>query len=411
VEGRYNDGIASKDDLQITSANIAVTAVADGIRGRDSLSIDGGTITVNAGKDGLKSSNDADPEKGLVAISAGSIQVTAREDGIQAETDVAISGGTIAISAGGGSTVSPVADVSAKGIKGTVDVSITGGTITVDSADDAVHSNGTLTIRSGTLVLASADDGLHADTALEIAGGEITITNSYEGIESARIAIADGVIRLKSRDDGLNVASGDGAAVAPGRPGQPSASASSTNRLIISGGSIVIDSETDGIDANGSIDMTGGTVIVHGPTASRDGALDYDGTFTLTGGTLIAAGSAGMAQAPSTSSTQPSVLVTFPAAQPAGTVVHIGTGSGGDLLTFAPIKAYQTLVVSTPDLEDGGGYVVHTGGSSTGTAADGLYEGGTYTAGTQSTTFTVVGAVTNAGSGGTGMGRFGGPRR
>ena len=196
--------------------------------------------------------------------------------------------------------------------------------------------------------------------------------------------------------------------------GPPNGGASSNTLLTISGGSVVVESETDGIDANGSINMTGGTVIVHGPTANHDGAIDYDGTFNLTGGTLIAAGSAGMAQVPSTSSTQPSVLITFPAALPAGTPVHIATTNGQDLLTFAPNKTFQTLVVSLPQLENGASYVVQTGGTMTGTATDGLYTAGTYTDGTQATTFTVAGIVTNAGATnvgrGPGMGRGGPPR-
>jgi hypothetical protein len=411
VDARYNDGIASKDDLELTGGTITVTSVAEGIRGRDSLDINGGTITVSAGQDGLKSSNDEDPEKGVVAITAGTVQVTAREDGIQAETNVVIDGGTVAILAGGGSATGKTADVSAKGIKGTAGVAIDGGSLTVDAADDAVHSNGSLAVGGGTLLLRSGDDGLHADASLDIAGGEITIADSNEGIESARIAISDGLIRLRSRDDGLYVASGTSGAAPNGWPGQGRAATASNDYVSISGGSVTIDSDTDGIDANGSIEMSGGTVIVHGPTASFDGALDYDGSFTITGGTLIAAGSAGMAQAPGTTSTQPSVRVTFPTSQPAGTVVHIGTASGEELLTFVPTKAYQSLVVSSPDLEIGGTYLVYTGGSSTGTITDGLYSGGTYTVGTQVTSFTVAGAVTDAGSANVGTGRGGGPRR
>jgi hypothetical protein len=48
VEGRYNDGIASRGDLDVVGGTITVTARADGIRGRDRLVIDGGIITVEA---------------------------------------------------------------------------------------------------------------------------------------------------------------------------------------------------------------------------------------------------------------------------------------------------------------------------------------------------------------------------
>ncbi|MEJ2149087.1 MAG: carbohydrate-binding domain-containing protein, partial [Chloroflexota bacterium] len=42
VEGRYNDGIASKDGLIVASGNVTVDAVDDGIRGKDYLVVRGG---------------------------------------------------------------------------------------------------------------------------------------------------------------------------------------------------------------------------------------------------------------------------------------------------------------------------------------------------------------------------------
>ncbi|MET1138571.1 dockerin type 1, partial [Bacillus subtilis] len=79
----------------------------------------------------------------------------------------------------------------------------------------------------------------------------------------------------------------------------------------------------EGLDSNGSINMTGGTVIVNGPTNSGNGALDYDGTFEISGGYLVAAGSSGMAQGTSDASTQNTIVMTFPATQKAGTLVHV----------------------------------------------------------------------------------------
>ena len=100
--------------------------------------------------------------------------------------------------------------------------------------------------------------------------------------------------------------------------------------------------------------MTGGTVIVHGAAVNMESSIDYDGAFTLTGGTLVAAGSAGMAQAPGAASTQSSVMITFPAVQPAGTLVHVAGPDGQNVLTFAPPKAFQSLVLSSPALASGG---------------------------------------------------------
>ena len=69
--------------------------------------------------------------------------------------------------------------------------------------------------------------------------------------------------------------------------------------------------------------------------------------------------------------------------QAADTMVHIETEDGDEILTFVPEKAYQSVVLSSSELSPGTTYVIYSGGSSTGTETDGLYSGGTYTAGTE----------------------------
>lgn len=156
---------------------------------------------------------------------------------------------------------------------------------------------------------------------------------------------------------------------------------------------------------------------MNGPENSGNGALDYDGNFNITGGFLVAAGASGMAQAPGEDSGQYSVSVEFAATQQAGTMVHLEDADGNTILTFAPAKSFQTVVVSAPELKDGS-YTVYTGGSSTGTAADGLYTGGTYSGGskfvafdiTSTVTWVNASGVTTGGSGMGGPGGFGGGR-
>jgi hypothetical protein len=147
--------------------------------------------------------------------------------------------------------------------------------------------------------------------------------------------------------------------------------------------------------------MTGGTALVHGPTSDWNGALDYMGSFDITGGLLAAAGSSGMAESASTSSTQYSVLLAF-SEKDAGTLFHIETSDGDDILTFRPTKRYESIVFSSPALSYGSSYTVYSGGSATGTLTDGLYSGGTYSPGTIDTdlAFTISSVVTTVGTGG-----------
>ena len=384
VVGNYNDAISTDDSLTIEGGTITVSAVDDGLRGKDALVITGGDITVGAGGDGLKSDNEDDTTLGTITISGGAFDITAAGDGIAAETMVTISGGDFTLLTGGGSGATLADDASAKGVKGLVNVLISGGTFNVDAADDAIHSNNAITIDGGDLTLATGDDAIHADLSITINDGTIDITRSVEGIESILITLNGGDIGIVSSDDGINVA-GDVAGA---------------YHLTIHGGAIAVYAGGDGIDANGSITMTGGVVLVHGPTNQGNGAIDYDGTFNISGGLLVAAGSAGMAQAPSASSTQNSVLIRFSGGQSAGTLVHIQNSAGEDVLTFAPSKSYQSLVFSSADLLMGGSYTVYLGGGSTGTVSDGLYSGGMYTPGTQYTNFTVSSSVTIIGGGG-----------
>ncbi len=410
VSANYNDGIASKDGLIIASGTITVNAVDDGIRGKDYLVVEDGNITITAGGDGLKSDNDEDATLGYIAVEAGSLNITAGGDAIAAKTDVMIADGNFTLSSGGGSSAQIAETDSAKGIKGPVAVSINGGIFTIDSADDAIHSNGSIVINGGTFSIASGDDGAHADTALEINAGTIDVTRSYEGLESAALTINGGDINVTASDDGINGAGGNdasGVVAGPGfggdrgqggGPGQDAFAASGNYSLNINGGTVVVNANGDGLDVNGSITMTGGLVIVNGPTEQMNGALDYDGTFEITGGFFVTAGSSGMAMAPSNSSSQNSVLINFTSTQAAGTVVHIQNSAGEDLLTFAPAKAYQSITFSSPQLAQGTAYTVYLGGNSTGTASDGVYQGGTYTPGSEYTTFTPASTVTQIGS-------------
>ncbi|MDF2721598.1 MAG: carbohydrate-binding protein, partial [Paenibacillus sp.] len=180
--------------------------------------------------------------------------------------------------------------------------------------------------------------------------------------------------------------------------------------LTISGGTIYADAEGDGLDSNGSIVMTGGTAIVNGPTKDGNGALDYDGTFKQSGGFLVAAGSAGMAQAPSEDSAQRAILMTFPSAMNAGILVTLTDSAGAAIATFAPAKTFRTIVFSSPSLKAGETYTISTGGTSAGSAKNGLYEGGATSGSAKVVSFTLGDKVTYVNQSGVTTGSTGGGR-
>lgn len=457
VNGNYNTGIRTKDDLVIESGTINVTSVDDGIKGKDSVIIKDGNITINAGADGIKSTNSTKETKGYVQIDGGVINITSANDGVQAETNLIINAGDVTILSGNGSEygedhteddmpgmpgdgqmpgnpptgempdmpsdgqmpgnpptgempndgqtppTAPTTDTttndstntsdtttddstttdettsdSKKGLKAGTSITINGGTFNLNCADDSIHSDGDIIINTGTFTIETGDDGIHADNNLEINDGDITITKAYEGLEASYITINDGYINITTSDDGINAANSD--------------SEESIFTLTINGGYVVVDASGDGLDTNGSIFINGGTTIVNGPEDNNNGALDYDVDCIITDGILIAAGSAGMVQTPSESSTQNTINLTV-SSQESGSLVHIESEDGEDILTFAPSKKYQSVVISTPNIETGKTYTAYTGGTSTGTSVDGLYSDGEYTPGTEIGSITITEGV------------------
>jgi hypothetical protein len=411
VQSANSKGIVSKDDLRIQDGSLTVTSAADGIKGKDSVEITGGDIKVEAAGDGIVSDNAADAGKGYILIEGGKISVTAAEDGLQGEINTLIKNGDITVKTNGGSANSSdkanwgqaqpgtqgqsqstkETTISAKAIKAGMNIVIEGGTLNLDSSDDALNSKNIMVISGGTISISAGDDGLHADSTLTINGGTLNITKAYEGIEGQTINVNGGDVDMTTSDDGFNVSGGSDSSSTNGRPGQNGFDSDSGGILTINGGNIKVNAGGDGLDSNGSIKMTAGTVTVNGPTNDGNGAIDYNGTFEITGGVLIAAGSSGMAEAPSASSTQNSVKITL-TAQSAGTAVSIKDKSGIEIASFTPAKQYASVVVSSPDIKSGSAYTVYAGGNEVGS-------------------FTVSGTVSEVTQSGASSGTTGGKKR
>lgn len=396
VSGNYNNGIRSKDDLILVSGEYTVNAKNNALKGKDSVQILDGSYTLTTEEgDGIQSNNSDEEDKGYIAIDGGTFKITSGRDGVQAETVVNIQQAEITIKTGENETSD---EESYKGIKAGNSLLIQNGTFKLTTADDSLHSDGDIAIKDGEFTLDSGDDGIHADNDLTIDGGTINVTDSNEGLEASVITINDGDIAVVASDDGLNTSDGSSSDTEEtgGQEGAPGEEQADDSLLLaINGGTLHVDAQGDGLDSNGNIEMTGGTVTVDGPTEDNNGALDYEGDFEVSGGTLIAAGSSGMAMNVSDSSSQASLGVYFSETQSAGTIVSLQDSDGNVIATYKPSKDFDHIVISSSELEVDESYTLVSGTDAKGTEQNGYYQDEEIVDGTELGTLTLSDTVTN----------------
>ena len=279
-------------------------------------------------------------------------------------------------SAGSAADGDAVSDTpSAKGFKAGTLLLVRGGTFSVNSADDSLHSNGSLTVQNGSLTLACGDDAIHADGALTVSGGTIDITASYEGLEGRTVEISGGVISLTASDDGLNPADGSGGDGLSGAPSPDSLMESEDCFIRITGGIIRIDASGDGMDSNGSLYITGGEIYVDGPDGGGNGALDYDKEAVIEGGFVVATDAGGMSQNFSQALNQGSVMVQLSQTQNAGTTITLTDAGGRELISRTPQKSYSSIVISCPGIAQGQTYELTAGAETVSVTMDSLIYG------------------------------------
>ncbi len=129
--------------------------------------------------------------------------------------------------------------------------------------------------------------------------------------------------------------------------------------ITITDGNIYVRSEGDGIDSNGSFEMSGGSLTVMGPVRGGNGSLDVAGTSVITGGTVVMAGTSDMATN-FTQASQGSILINT-GSQAEGTEITVTDASGNVIVSAVADCSYQTVLISSPELAKGSEYTVSAG--------------------------------------------------
>ncbi|MBN2878109.1 MAG: carbohydrate-binding domain-containing protein [Clostridia bacterium] len=266
-----------------------------------------------------------------ISIIGGNISIVTGQDGFNADK-IEIEQGSISITGNGEKS----RKIYSKG-----DILISGGDIHLSTTDDGLSAKGDFVLTDGSLIIESEDDAIHAGENAKISGGSIDIQKCLEGIESSHIEISGGSISMVSENDGLNAAFDD-------KDNKGSAD------INISGGEISINASGDGLDANGSIFVSGGVLFVSGANGGKNNAIDFDIDFVIDGGTIIAAGNNLGAKPPSVNSLQNSIVVSFDSTHSETFVLNDKEGAAILAANFP--KPYDCVIISLGSLIESNTY-------------------------------------------------------
>ena len=361
VKGSYEEGIHTTGGLVIASGTLEVNAANTGIKGKDYVDITGGIVNVTAAQDGIKSTNTDDESMGFTRLSAGSVTVSAGDDGLKAPHTLEISGGTLNI------------EKSNEGIEAQY-INILDGDVTVNSTDDGINAS----------LKDSSSDTSSDTTSGTATTGQQTQQNQNGQVQQAPAgggAAPGGSQGSTGQNQNMPQPPADGA-----MPGGGGGTFEVVDAAInISGGTVTVNAEGDGIDSNGTATFSGGTVTVNGPVAGGNNALDSNGDLLLNGGTVTAGSTADMFEAPSSASTSGYLKITDSSALTQGSTVQVTDSSGTVVANYKiTTSGVQLVLVSNKNIVKGQSYTVSvTSGSvdaASTTAASGASELGSFTA-------------------------------
>ena len=355
VNGNHEDGIHTNDGLVIASGTLEVNAANTGIKGKDYVDILGGTINVTAQQDGIKSTNDTDEGKGWTRLSNGTVTVNAGDDGFKASRVVEISGGSLTV------------EQSDEGIEAQY-INISGGDVNVTSADDGMNASLKTSDSESTDSSANTSDTANQQQG-SLPGGQQNGTSNQQQQGTGQPPQGQPPAMSGTSQDGTSqngtTGTGQQGTGQPPQGGMPGGGGGTFEvidaAINVSGGNITVNAEGDGIDSNGVTTLSGGTLIVNGPSQGGNAALDTNGDLLLNGATVLSGSTADMFEAPSTNSTSGYLKLTNSSGFEQGSTVQVADSSGKVVANYKVTKSnVQLVLVSSSSIVKGQSYTVYT---------------------------------------------------
>lgn len=377
VNGNHEDGIHTSDGLVIASGTLEVNAANTGIKGKDYVDILGGTINVTAQQDGIKSTNDTDEGKGWTRLSNGTVTVNAGDDGFKASRVVEISGGSLTV------------EQSDEGIEAQY-INVSGGDVNVTSADDGMNASLKTSDSESTDSSANTSDTANQQQNNQQQGsqpgGQQNGTSNQQQQGTGQPPQGQPPAMSGSSQDGTSqngtTGTGQQGMGQPPQGGMPGGGGGTFEvidaAINVSGGHVTVNAEGDGIDSNGVTTLSGGTLIVNGPSQGGNAALDTNGDLLLNGATVLSGSTADMFEAPSTNSTSGYLKLTNSSGFEQGSTVQVADSSGKVVANYKVTKSnVQLVLVSSSSIVKGQSYTVYTTTSAVDSNAASLASGAT----------------------------------
>ena len=373
VNGNHEDGIHTSDGLVIASGTLEVNAANTGIKGKDYVDILGGTINVTAQQDGIKSTNDTDEGKGWTRLSNGTVTMNAGDDGFKASRVVEISGGSLTV------------DQSDEGIEAQY-INVSGGDVNVTSADDGMNASLKTSDSESTDSSANTSDAANQQQNNQqqgsLPGGQQSGTSNQQQQGTGQPPAMSGTSQDGTSQNGTTGTGQQGMGQPP-QGGMPGGGGGGTFEVVdaainVSGGHVTVNAEGDGIDSNGVTTLSGGTLIVNGPSQGGNAALDTNGDLLLNGATVLSGSTADMFEAPSTNSTSGYLKLTNSSGFEQGSTVQVADSSGKVVANYKVTKSnVQLVLVSSSSIVKGQSYTAYTTTSAVDSNATSLASGAT----------------------------------